>query len=94
MNLINGIKLISLILVEKILPGLELERKLVKGAIKTITELGTNTTKSHAKHLDKEFYNTVKEFVDKKEDPHANRIYKIIIKNYIKLSYSSTFNNT
>ena len=67
-------------LVEKILPGLELERKLVKGAIKTITELGTNTTKSHAKHLDKEFYNTVKEFVDKKEDPHANRIYKIIIK--------------
>ena len=67
-------------LVEEILPGLELERKLVKGAIKTITELGTNTTKSHAKHLDKEFYNTVKEFVDKKEDPHANRIYKIIIK--------------
>ena len=67
-------------LVKEILPGLELERKLVKCAIKTITVLGTNTTKSHAKHLDKEFYNTVKEFVDKKEDPHANRIYKIIIK--------------
>jgi len=66
--------------IERILPGLELEMKLVIGAIKTITVLGTDTTKSHAKHLDDVFYNTVKEFVDKKEDSHTNRIKKTIIK--------------